>query len=282
MSKEIAETLSSLRRKYVKSLGRRLVRKLDKYLASQSLVPDEPVFQRASFPWLANVEERWEAVAAEARALLQRREELPFLQDISPDQRRISPDDKWRAFFLYGFGRRMERNCSHCPQTAALLKQVPGIQNALFSFLAPGKIVPAHRGFSKSIIRCHLGLVVPTPPDQCFMDIGNARYGWQPGRLLIFDDTCRHSVSNNSDQERVVLLFDIPRPLRWPGRLLRDAIIWGVRRTAYFKDTFRNQAQWEQRQSFLDQRNGRGRKAEVHLAAAALPTSPQAEDRNAR
>jgi aspartyl/asparaginyl beta-hydroxylase (cupin superfamily) len=254
MSGRGTESFTGLRREYVKRYGRRLARNLDSYVASQSLVPDDPVLEPALFPWATLVEERWEAVAKEARALLQHRDELPALQDISRDQGRISPDDKWRAFFLYAFGHRMERNCRHCPQTAALLKRLPGIQNALFSFLAPGKIVPAHRGFSKSIIRCHLGLVVPTPPERCFMEIGNARHSWRQGRLLIFDDTYRHSVSNNSDEERIVLLFDVPRPLRWPGRLLRDAIFWGVRRTAYVKDAIRNQAQWEQRQSLFDGR----------------------------
>jgi len=246
---------------------------LDNYLARQSLVPNQPVLAPALFPWAAMVEERWEAIAAEARILLRHREELPFLQDISPDQSRISPDDKWRAFFLYVFGQRMENNCSRCPQTAALLKQVPGIQNALLSFLAPGKIVPAHRGFSKSIIRCHLGLVVPEPPNQCFIDIGEARYSWQQGRLLIFDDTYRHSISNNSDQERVVLLFDVPRPLKLPGRLLRDAIFWAVRRTGYVKGAIRNQARWEQRQSCSDLPNAFGRNPELRLTAETSTTS---------
>jgi ornithine lipid ester-linked acyl 2-hydroxylase len=181
--------LRGRRRKYVKWYGKRLLWRIDHYFARQSLVPTDPVLDAKLFPWIADLEAHWHPIRAELDGILQHRDELPRFQDISPDQKRISPDDKWRAFVLYGFGYRSDHNCRLCPQTARLLDRVPGIENAFFSILAPGKQVPPHRGITKGLIRCHLGLIIPPAPERCFMDVGGVRCTWQEGRMLVFDDT---------------------------------------------------------------------------------------------
>jgi beta-hydroxylase len=233
----------------LKRWGERLSRALDRYFARESLVPNEPVLDSGLFPWTGEFECNWEAVRAELTALLKHRDELPFFQDISPDQMCISPDDKWRAFFLCGFGYRSELNCKRCPNTAALLEKVPGLETAFFSILAPGKIIPSHQGITKSLIRGHLGLVVPPAPEACFMDVGDVRCTWEEGRLLLFDDSYPHGVTNQTNHERVVLLFDFPRPLTLPARLLRRALFAGFRLTPYVRDAWRNERRWEQRPS---------------------------------
>ena len=130
---EQVERARKLRRKYVKRYGKRALRRLDHYLARQSLVPDQPVLDARLFPWLTEFEANWRTVRTELDAILRYRDRLPRFQDISRDQKRISPDDKWRAFVFYGFGYRSEKNCQLCPRTAELLAGVPGIQNAFCS-----------------------------------------------------------------------------------------------------------------------------------------------------
>ena len=88
-------------------------------------------------------------MASELDVLLQRRSSLPLFQEISPDQKRISPDDLWRTVVLWGFGDRSELICDLCPKTAAGLSKVPGLNSAFFSILAPGKHIPRHRGITK-------------------------------------------------------------------------------------------------------------------------------------
>jgi len=237
----------SHRRKYMRRYGKRILRSIDHYFARQSLVPNDPVLDAALFPWATDLERNWQAIRAELEAILQHREQLPFFQDISPDQYGISPDDKWRIFGFYGFGYRSEYTCRLCPQTARVLDRVPGIENAFFSILAPGKIIPSHRGVTKGLIRCHLGLCVPPQSERCFMDVGDVRCRWQEGRVLIFDDTYPHAVSNDTDQERVVLLFDFRRPLSVRGSLVRRVMFSVLRRTAYVQEALRNEARWEQR-----------------------------------
>ena len=245
--REAITWLGGRRRKYVKRYGKRALRRIDRYFAEQSLAPTTPVLETSLFPWVAEFETHWHTVRAELEALLLRRHDLPRFQDISPDQNRISPDDKWRTFVFYGFGYRSAQNCRLCPQTAHLLDCVPGIENAFFSILAPGKQIPSHHGITKGLLRCHLGLIVPPAPERCFMEVGGVRCSWQEGRALIFDDTYPHHVSNETDQERAVLLFDFPRPMRSLGRVVRRMQFGLFRRSAYVQDARRNEAQWEER-----------------------------------
>jgi beta-hydroxylase len=236
--------LQALGRPAIIRYAKRLVRIADQYLARQSSVPNSPVLDKELFPWLEELERNWQAVQSELLAVLRNYDKLPRFQDISPDQSRISPDEKWRTFFFYGFGVRSEQNCQFCPETSRLLEKVPGIQTAFFSILAPGKIVPAHKGITKGLIRAHLGLMVPPPPAECFMDVGDVRCTWEEGEVLVFDDTYQHAVSNSGEQMRVVLLFDFLRPLRWPGRIFRTMLFSVMRHTPYVQDALRNEARW--------------------------------------
>ena len=244
---ETEAVLRKRRKKYVRRYGKRTLRALDRYFARQSLVPTTPVLDSQLVPWTAEFETQWRAVRAELDALLQHREALPRFQDIASDQYRISSDDKWRAFVFYGFGHRSEHNSRLCPQTARLLDRVPGIENAFFSILAPGKVIPSHHGVTKGLIRCHLGLIVPPEPERCFMDVGDVRCTWQEGRTLLFDDTYPHAVQNDTEHERVVLLFDFLRPLTTQGRLVRHMLFGFFRRSAFVQDAVRKEMQWEQR-----------------------------------
>jgi beta-hydroxylase len=203
------------------------------------------------FPWVTALEANWQEIRSELAVILRHREELPRFQDISPDQMRISPDNKWKIFVFYGFGYRSEQNCQLCPNTAALLERVPGIQNAFFSILAPGKHVPSHCGITKSLIRCHLGLIVPSEREHCVMEVGGVRCTWEEGRALMFDDTYPHEVHNDTREGRVVLLLDFPRPMTRRGVLVSRVLMQLMRGTAYVRDARRNEARWEERYRYI-------------------------------
>jgi aspartyl/asparaginyl beta-hydroxylase (cupin superfamily) len=235
------------RRQLVKRWGKRLFRRVDGFLARQSLVPNDPLLDPALFPWLDVLRERSEEIGKELERLLERRESLPNFQDISPDQRRISPDDKWRSFVFYGFGVRSEQNCRLCPVTAEVLDGVPGIENAFFSILAPGKFVPSHKGVTKGMIRVHLGLEIPEESERCTMTIDGIRCTWRRGDVLVFDDTHPHQVSNDTSEQRSVLLLDFQRPMTRRGRLVVVLLRFLLKRSAYFKDARRNQQAFEKR-----------------------------------
>ena len=42
---------------------------------------------------------------------------------------------------------------------------------------------------------------------------------WEKGRLVIFDNAYHHEVWNETDEMRVILMFDVVRPMRGPMEL---------------------------------------------------------------
>lgn len=243
----LAESTRQVRRRVVKRTGRRLINAFATVIARQGLVEDKPVHDPGEFPFLASVEANWEKIRAELDRLLLDRANLPAFHQISPDQKKISTGNHWKVFILFGFGMPIQRNCARCPETAELLRTVPGLQSAWFSILAPRYHIPRHRGVTKSILRAHLGLVTPRQRDKCVMQVDQQTVCWEPGKLLVFDDFYPHEVWNDTDEERVVLIFDFNRPMRPLGRGLNAALLWGIKRTAYFKDAERNLKNWDER-----------------------------------
>ena len=243
----LTETLIQTRRRIVRRAGRRFIKGVADLMARQSLVADRPVHDVRSYPFIAPIEAKWQTIRAELDALLAYRARLPAFHEISPDQKYISHGDHWKVFILFGFGIPSERNCARCPETARLLRGVPGLQSALFSILAPRYHIPRHRGVTKSLLRAHLGLVIPKQRQDCTMRVGDATVCWEQGKCVVFDDFYRHDVRNDTDEERVVLIFDFERPMRPLGRLINAALMWGIKRTAYFKDGERNLRNWDER-----------------------------------
>ncbi len=127
-----------------------------------------------------------------------------------------------------------------CPRTTALLSEAPGLQTAPFSMLAPGAHIPRHRGVYKGLINHHLGLVVPKEAERCRMQVAKECIVWREGDSVVFDDTNRHEVWNDTDEERIVLLLQFERPFRSPGRELSPLLLWGLKRTPDLRVPRRN------------------------------------------
>jgi len=242
-----ATGIKKLRRSLVKKAGRRILHLTDRFLGQQSKIGNTPVFDPAIFPWIRDFEANWKAIRAELDRVLQDRDSLPSFHDISPDQKRISKGDNWKTFILYGLGHRVDSNCERCPETARLLDSCPDLQNAWFSILKPGYRIPPHKGPTRGIVRIHLGLIIPEQRDQCWIRVDDRILHWDEGKCIVFDDSYEHEVQNNTGQQRVVLFFDVLRPLRTPGRILNGIMLALMKRTAYFRDAWENIRQWEQR-----------------------------------
>lgn len=241
------ETARQARRRFVKRTGRRIIKRVADLMVRQSLVADRPVHDTRDFPFVAKIEAEWKTIRAELDQLLKHRARLPSFHEISPDQQYISHGDHWKVFILFGFGVPSERNCARCPETARLLRGIPGLQSAWFSILAPRYHIPEHRGVTKSLLRTHLGLAIPAQRENCTMRVGDQTVCWETGKCVVFDDFFRHEVWNNTDEERVVLIFDFVRPMRPLGRMVNSVLMWGIKRSAYFKDAQRNLKSWDER-----------------------------------
>lgn len=233
-------TLKRPVRKFVKRNGKRLMRRIARFQSSQSRVPDTPVIDNAHFDFLAPFQQNWETIQNEARAVLKYREAIPGFQDISPDQYRLATEQNWKTFVLFGFGKRLMKNTALTPKTASLLEKVPRLQTAMFSILAPGYHIPAHKGVTKGILRCHLGLIIPADRENCRIRVDDEIVAWEEGGIFVFDDTYEHEVWNDTDEERVILLFDFDRPMGLAGRTLNAILLGALKLTAFYKDPKRN------------------------------------------
>jgi aspartyl/asparaginyl beta-hydroxylase (cupin superfamily) len=127
----------------------------------------------------------------------------------------LNHSPRWSAFHLYEMGARVEANAARCPRTMELLGEVPQPQmkgrmpSAMFSLLKPKTRIPAHTGVTNVRLVTHLPLIVP---DGCGFRVGNEVRQWVPGKAWVFDDTIEHEAWNDSDQLRVVLIFDTWHP----------------------------------------------------------------------
>jgi aspartyl/asparaginyl beta-hydroxylase (cupin superfamily) len=180
--------------------------------------PRRPVFYDIDEvrPELAGLRRQFPAIRRELLSLLDGTE-APRCHEVDRMQTYISAttDKDWRVFYLYLIGEKPEANRARCPVTCAALDRVPGVFQALFSILDPGKSIPSHEGPYRGYLRYHLGLIVPEqdPPQ---IRIKDQIYTWREGEDVLFDDTWEHEVTNHSTGRRVVLIVDIRRPMPLP------------------------------------------------------------------
>jgi len=135
---------------------------------------------------------------------------------IGQDDQGLADNNDWGALYLWDHSQLVAENAALFPHTLKALEMVPMPEiatqapMALFSKLAPGTRIPPHNGLMNTRLICHLPLIVP---QNCgALRVGNEERPWVEGELLIFDDSIEHEAWNNSDQQRVILLFEIWRP----------------------------------------------------------------------
>ena len=63
-------------------------------------------------------------------------------------------------------------------------------------------------------MRYHLGLATPRGP-ACFIEVDGERHDWCDGKAMIFDETYLHWAANDSQYDRLILVCDIERPMRF-------------------------------------------------------------------
>lgn len=212
-----------------------------------SKVSNPPVYDNATFPWVAEIEREWPLIRAELEKVLVRQADLPSFQDISTDVKTISTDTGWKTFFLAGYGLTSEQNIRQCPETWRIVQKIPGLKTAMFSIFEPGKHLPAHRGPYNGVLRLHLGLIVPEPRDKLAIRVDKQICHWEEGKALVFDDAYNHEAWNHTDKTRVVLFVDFVKPLRFPANLVNWLLLNIAVFTPFIREGLDNHKEWEKR-----------------------------------
>lgn len=175
-------------------------------------VLDEAVY----FPQVSRFVRAWQSIRDEALAVSRNLSTVPLFHELMQAQGTISANDgnDWRIFVLRAYGADIAKNLARCPATAELVASCPNVLSASFSFLAPGKHIPPHRGPFRGVVRCHLGLSMPRGSDGrpgAILWIDGVEHRLADGDRLVWDDTYTHEVHNRTDQVRIALLLDIWR-----------------------------------------------------------------------
>ena len=144
------------------------------------------------------------------------KEELDRLHDRAfvPWPARGLHDNGWRTFIFYYASTKADHNCKVCPETTRILESLPHLSGAVFSRLAAGSHIKPHVGRPKPLYRCQLGLQIPAG-DVAIRSV-DAVSSWQEGKCLVFDDNLVHEAWNHTDQDRIVLIVDIPQYANQP------------------------------------------------------------------
>ena len=185
-------------------------------------LPAQPFFRREMFDWVPAFEAFTADIRAEMIAAMSEAgdEFTPYVQ-YNPGEpvnqwAELNHSRAWTAFHLWRGGKPIPENIARCPKTAEALRLVDQVHlagtcpNAMFSVLQPKAVIPPHHGESNARLVAHLPLVVP---EKCQFRVGYDTRRWVEGEVMIFDDTIEHEAFNDSDQLRVVLLFDVWNPL---------------------------------------------------------------------
>ena len=190
-----------------------LVAPVNCFMYMFSGVPRTPYISVDRFPELEKLRAAWPQIRDEGLALIA--------------MRKIKAADKnddagFNSFFKYGWKRFYLKwyEAQHpsaetlCPNTVALLREMPSVKAAMFAELPPGGKLNPHRDPFAGSLRYHLGLATPND-DRCFIDVDGERHSWRDGQGVIFDETYIHWAINGSESDRIILFCDVERPMRY-------------------------------------------------------------------
>jgi aspartate beta-hydroxylase len=195
-----------------------------------------PFWDAQSFPWACELESATEEIRSEFLAM--RAQGEPSDYAVGQDEHTLH-DGRWDWLsWRQGTAPPSERFERECPRTVSLLRAVPGLMTdmpfsySFFSTLHADSAIAPHAAPCNLRLRCHLPLIVPPPPPPppppsesepgggagcegdatCGMRVAEIERPWEVGKCTLFDDCYEHETWNDTNSERVVLLFDVWHP----------------------------------------------------------------------
>ncbi len=180
-------------------------------------LPASPVYPKEGLPWVAELESAWAAIRAEyGRAIQQETEQLPYVpaETTAPQWSKLRGTLDWSALHLFKNSAPTEHT-KRFPETFKALQNIDLVMvdgqpmEVFFSRLRPSAHIPPHFGLTNSRLTTHLPISVP---EGCSIRVGQETHQWREGRIVAFDDSFEHEAWNRSQEDRVVLIFEVHHP----------------------------------------------------------------------
>ncbi|QNK34293.1 lipid A hydroxylase LpxO [Serratia sp. JUb9] len=185
---------------------------INMFMTGFSCLPaKQPYFAPQTFPELQHLTDSWQVIREEALRL---QDHIKAAQSHNDAGFNTFFKRGWKRFYLKWYSDTHPSALELCPNTVALLNQIPSVKAAMFAELPAGSHLGKHRDPYAGSVRYHLGLVTPND-DRCFIEVDRQRHSWRDGQAVIFDETYVHWAQNGTDQTRIILFCDIERPMKW-------------------------------------------------------------------
>lgn len=184
-------------------------------------LPAIPFYANADFAWVEALEAQSQTIIDELLANMADAQDLSvpyvaYAPGVPVNQwATLNHSERWSALFFYKNGEANSTTHTQFPKTSDVLRSLPLAQikgfcpNVMISTLAAKSTIPPHTGETNARLVVHLPLIVP---ENCRYRVGNEWRSWEVGKALIFDDSIEHEAINDSDEPRLVLIFDIWNP----------------------------------------------------------------------
>ena len=172
----------------------------------------KPVWDTNQFSWAPQLTSNYNTILSEYKTLRASRSGSDY---VTQEEHKLHTGKwDWNSYIIKG--KRQTEFAVHCPKTAEFLESIdsPSLMSgtpfsfAFFSTLHPHSTIAAHHGPCNLRVRCHFPLIIPTS-GECGMKVGDETVTWKNGEAVLFDDCYEHRVWNDTDHERVLLLFDV-------------------------------------------------------------------------
>jgi len=198
-------------------------------------MPYRTFYPNEYLPWMKSLEGATDKIQRELQTLLaqNRARFTPYVHSglgrAPSDDGELLDSDSWTSAYLWRDGEPDEDIMACCPETVGLMESLPltkikGLApSVLFSKLNAGAAIPPHTGMLNVRLICHLPLIVPP---ECGLRVGQDERQVRLCTGWAFDDSINHEAWNRSNEDRIILLFDVWRPeLNEEERLLITALL---------------------------------------------------------
>lgn len=175
------------------------------YFSSDSYCDSPSFFNTEEFEWGEKVIDNYPEIEKEVRNLIQSQSFTPQNYFIEG----LNESTNWRTFSFMTWGIKVKKALRDVEAIDRLIRENPSIVSVSINFLGPNSEIKTHHGDSNAFYRCHLGIDIPGKLPLCGFQVNDDKRCWEEGQLLIFTDANKHKAWNYTDENRVILLFDI-------------------------------------------------------------------------
>ncbi len=177
------------------------------YDNSQYKSNDDAFVDLLSYHGMQNLQDNWRQVLSEFKSYSQKNE-----IDFHFNNMMVEKPKSWRVRSLRVWGTEIFDIQKEFPITMSLFSQIPDVLSIGFNILEPSAKIKPHCGDTNAIYRCHLGLQIPSNEKGCVMKVLDNEVNWSNGKLIAFEDAFLHEAWNDTDEIRIILIFDVLKP----------------------------------------------------------------------